>query len=68
MHYKTETQELPGRNMLYQIIFDSEDSSYFVKLYKRTGGKIKHCEPCDSEEGAMENMFAFISEMENYKK
>jgi len=64
MIYKTSTAELPGQELLYQMVFDnSRDQSYFVILYRRSGPKIKHCKPSLSEQGAMNNMFAFLNEM-----
>jgi len=63
MIYKTSTDELPGQELLYQMVFDSRAQSYFVILYRRSGPKIKHCKPSSSEQGAMNNMFVFLSEM-----
>ena len=68
MIYKTDTKEIPGEELLYQLVFNNRDQSYFAILYRRSGPKIKHCKPSSSEQGAMNNMYSFLEEMEKGEK
>ena len=67
MIYRTETVDVPGKELIFQLVFNSGDQSYFVILYKSSGSKIKHCEPSFSEQGAMNNLYSFLKEMKKGK-
>ena len=68
MIYRTNTEVLPGKELLFQLVFDNSDQSYYAILYKRSGFKIKHCETSFSEQGAMKNMYSFLEEMKKGEK
>lgn len=59
MIFRSSTNWFVPEKYLCQLIFDSEQNTYFVVLYTATGNKMKHCKKGYSVKEAEDNAFDY---------